>query len=239
MNPDAQLGSTSLARTGGPLAHAAPEEATRRQPSLRLVEPPPAPAVHPSLAPLSAPGSSFETRRLEAVGGNRLALARTWQERAFIASFVAFGIAIAATGLGRLVGGSATGLDANLWLPLLAGALLVGVAALLARSGGHAVLDGEVREFRRDAAGSLPARPDADGGHLVRVAFDEVAAVQRLRCLVADEEARWTIHQINLVRHDGSRVHVCSHAEEALARRGAETIARFVGVGVMPQPGEH
>lgn len=33
---------------------------------------------------------------------------------------------------------------------------------------------------------------------------------------------------------DGSRVQVCSHVEEALARRTAETVARFVGVDVLP-----
>ena len=172
----------------------------------------------------------------------------TWQERAFLASFFGFSLALAAIGVGRLdtepavLALAAMPLDApagtlpslaastpSAALPIAAAAVLAAVALVLARAGGRTVLDGRARRFSR-SGGALHSRHRL----LEHVDFDELVGVQRLACRIADEEARWTIHQINLVARDGSRVHLCSHVDETLARRTAETVARFVGVAVLP-----
>ena len=181
--------------------------------------------------PLLAPSSTFETRRLVATGRARLELRRSWQEHALAGTFAVLGTGVVTAGLSQ---GVHQGLGASVLLPLAGGLAMIATGLLLWRVGGHAVLDGRAREFRR--TGALLAR----GGVALRVPFEEVSAVQRLTCRFADEEASWTVHQLNLVRLDGSRVHVCSHVDASLAASGAERIARLIGVDVTvwPEPAD-
>ena len=209
---------------------------------------PRSPPVQAETTPLPAPASSFETRRLKAIGSERLELVTTWQERAFLALLFGFALALAAIGIDRLDGEplvlalAAMPLDAPIGavpvsaastpsaaLPMSAAVVLAAVAALLARAGGRTVLDARTRRFSR-SGGALHSRRRVSE----QIDFDELVGVQRLACRIADERARWTIHQVNLVAKDGARVHLCSHVDEALARRTAETVARFVGVAMLP-----
>ena len=238
-----------------------PEVGARGAPALRLV--PPRPRVRPDTTPLPAPASTFETRRLVAIGGERLELVPTWQERTFLGVFVGFAVALGAIGASRF-GAAPAAVGETLaavaplppaWPPILAGATLALIAALIARAGKRTVLDGRTRQFRRgsgaprlggassDASSSKPDGEPIDAGsaasrgagrrRLDHIGFDDLVGVQHLACHIADEEARWTVHQVNLVLRDGTRVHVCSHVEERLARRTAETIARFIGVDML------
>ena len=209
---------------------------------------PRSPPVQVETTPLPAPASTFETRRLKVIGSERLELVTTWQERTFLALLFGFALALATIGIDRLdaepavLALAAMPLDAPIGavpgtaastpsaaLPMAAAAVLAAVATLLARAGGRTVLDGRTRRFSRSGGALHSHRRVSE-----QIDFDELVGVQRLACRIADEKARWTIHQVNLVARDGSRVHVCSHVDETLARRTAETVARFVGVAMLP-----
>ena len=205
-----------------------PARPAHRAPALRVVEGLRRPRPTHGNEPLLVPSSTFETRRLIATGRARLEFRRTWQEHALAGTFAALGTGVITAGLRQ---GAREGLGMGILLPLAGGVAMIVTALLLWRAGGHAVLDGHAGEFRRTGGALLP------GGRLaVRVPFDEVSAVQRLTCRFADEEASWTVHQLNLVRLDGSRVHVCSHVDASIAASAAERIARLIGVGVLAWP---
>jgi len=175
--------------------------------------------------PMSVPASTFENRLLVDIDELRAEIVGSPRERVLAIVFAAFGTGICAVGVERL---GSEPLGPAVWLPSLAGLAMIIAGAWLWRSGGHLVFDGRSREFRRTGGALVKAEHVTE-----RVAFADVAAVQHLHCRFADEEARWTVHQINLVCRDDRRVHVCSHVDADLARASASRIACLVGVDVL------
>jgi len=190
-----------------------------------LLDRPAPPCPEPALTPLRVPTSTFETHRLVATGPHRLELRKTATERLFSGLLAPLGTGLLALGVGL---GAGAELDLAPWLaPSLALLAMLACGTLLWRAGGRALFDGRAGEFRR-SGGVLASHRRA-----IRVRFDDIVAVQRLPCPIAEEEVRWGVHQLNLVRRDGSRVHVCSHVDETLATESAERVARLLGVDVL------
>lgn len=215
-----------------PLRHAAPgglpgEGPQTRRPNLRALRGgwSNAPTA-PSFAPLGVPVSNFESRKLERVSANRVEIRASVHDRLLCAATALTGFLLLAS---TLTGFQDT--RAGLVLTLGSGFLAVIAALAIWRIGGTVRLDADRREFTRHGglfhAGSTVS---------VKVAFDDVIAVQLLESELVDEEASWTIYQVNLVRRDGSRVHVAPHVDAAQARDTAATVADMIGVEVIEAP---
>jgi|GEM_PF-1363949 len=185
----------------------------------------------PSFAPLRVPASNFECRDVVRVSATRIDVRPARKDRLLA-------IAISLAGLTLL---SALLLDPSTpaqqqssfgtSMMLVVCALFQVTALTVWRAGGNATIDSERGEFIR-TGGVFQSGSTV----IERVDLEEIRAVQLLETNLVDEEASWTIYQVNLVHKDGSRTHVSPHADFARAREAARAVAEIIGVAVIDAP---
>ena len=173
--------------------------------------------------PLPVPAPGFEHGALVVDGrdgARRLRFVPTRAERAFRTAVAALGAAAFGIGLGQSGAPSGTSPEGVVALGLGVVLTLLGIG--LARIGGTVTLDGSRGELRR--RGGL-----LGNGTRERLAFAEVALVERLAYRVGDGDTARTAYQVNLVARDGRRAHVHAHSDRVRAERTARAVAELVG----------
>ena len=173
-------------------------------------------------------GGGFRSRRLVQVLHGRLQFKATWRGLAFGVAFAAPGFAMLAAGIWHAVtarGGT---------LGLLMSGLAFGAAGIVMLAGSllPVVFDRDSGYFWR---GRTAPRRDVDVDAKA-ARLQDVHAVQLLtgwRNSSGTMTSGYNVHEVNLILHDGSRVHVVGHGGSIeQLREEITTVAEFLNVPV-------
>jgi hypothetical protein len=181
-----------------------------------------------SWLPLRSGGANVSTHDLLRVSAQRLEMRASGKVKFFYGLFIVIlGIAWAAlTSWGLGAGG--------LWV-FVGGQVCGALAVLTVRQWlMWSLFDRDIGYFWQ-GVGSGPRDARAAASHKSAIPLAEVYAVQILPERVSQSrhdhrDASYISYELNLVRRDGSRVHVVDHAGGGQIRRDAEQIAALLGV---------
>lgn len=185
----------------------------------------------PSFAPLRVPASNFESREIVLVSPTRLEVRPTGKDRSLAVAISLAGLCLLAVLLFDQSAPAQQQSSFGAGIMLVMCALFQLAALTVWRAGGSVTIDTERGEFIR--SGGVFQRGSTV---LDKMDLQEVSAVQLLETDLVDEEANWTIYQVNLVQKDGTRAHVSPHVHPNRARDAARQVADIIGVPVIDSP---
>ncbi len=188
-------------------------------------------------SPVKSGGTNFCTHRLRQTGPQRWQFRPTIGARLFALVFLAFGVGSAVMGVLMATGDgiSVTGVLLPTLFALIFGGVGIGFLWSMSRP---VVLDGGlgwvwIRAKSPETA--LPAAIEADSDHYVRT--DDIHALQIVAEYCRSSENSYYSYELNLVRHDGSRVNLVDHGNARKIREDAERLGVALGVPVWSAEG--
>jgi hypothetical protein len=183
-------------------------------------------------SPVKSGGTNFCTHRLKQTGPQRWKFRPTLGARLFGLVFLAFGVGAAVVGVSVAMerGVSVFGVLFPTLFALIFGGVGLGLLWSLSRS---VVLDAQlgwvwVRAKSPEAA--LPATIEADPDHYVRT--DDIHALQIVAEYCQSNESSYYSYELNIVRHDGTRVNLVDHGNKRKILEDADRLAEALRVPV-------
>ena len=191
-------------------------------------------ALETTWTPAKRGGANFCTHKLRRINPSRCEFKITAGAMLFSVLFLAVGIGVLIAALVMLGGQGLSGQVLPLLMMTVLGLVFSAVGAgLLARQSIPTVLDtklGLCWKGRKD-----PRMVAARDKMKLCLSLDEVHAIQLIseHCRSSGENSRsYYSYELNLVRHDGSRVNLVDHGNAKRIRQDADLLSNCLGVPV-------
>ena len=180
--------------------------------------------------PLVKGGSSFRTHRLVQVRPDRVAFVPTFEIKVFALILVALGVG-AGVGIPIAISRLPTAHAAKMILPILIGASFVAAGVFMwAFAIKPRVFDKSARYFWKGR--KSPEATFADETSANWVALEDIHALQIIAERIRTGKNFYHSYELNLVRHDGRRMHVVDHSDRARMLADAQTLSEFLDVPI-------